>query len=351
MAKNPPWADKVIDSHWEALSAGASRLKLPLPKNEVVKKKHKPTEELGCAHYGCVWRSEQPGVVVKLTTDQTEAHTIAASMYLKEKKGFDPEGIVKYYAVFALPEQHRGRPVFVLWREEADSVGLPSHHGYVKLDYDTREFSKLLARFKTLAHEARLIAVKEMKKIGEKFEEIRRLERDITDINSWAGSSASSKSEEAKLAKVREKVSNEKDPMSAYWAWIKSQVDMGDMMHDEFYERYGEEASGVGRFDDDKILNALMRRHKGMPNRFAWLIEACKQIAVEMENANGKSYLVGKALNEYMEEGLLLADVHHNNVGVLRRPDYTGGIFVITDPGHAIVLKKELSEIQIPTLE
>lgn len=348
MAQNPPWADKIIGSHWDSVSAGAKRLKLPMPKSEISKKKHKPVDELGCAHYGCVWRSEQSGIVVKLTTDQTEAHTIASMLYLKEKNGFDPEGIVKYYAVFALPEQHRGRPVFVLWREEADKVGLP----FDSRDPELRDFGKYLSRFKTLAHEARMLSIKKMKDIESKMGEGLSLRQEIDRIKSWGdGSNYMIKPLEKKLAKILAKTGSE-DPMEAYWSWVKSQTDLGDEMAREYSDHWGETAEDPRDYSygADRILLALQKRHKGWPNRFAWLIEACNQIAYEMANQNQYTYLVGRALNEFIDEGLLLADVHHNNVGVVPREDYSQGLWAITDPGHAIVLKKELSAIEIPTL-
>jgi len=49
-----------------------------------------------------------------------------------------------------------------------------------------------------------------------------------------------------------------------------------------------------------------------------------------------EGYLVGQALDFYLERGLLLADVHANNVGEVTRDGYHGPILVITDPGHLV---------------
>jgi hypothetical protein len=64
-----------------------------------------------------------------------------------------------------------------------------------------------------------------------------------------------------------------------------------------------------------------------------------------MQNTDG-SDLIGSALRYYLEQGLLLADVHANNVGKVER---TSG-WVITDPGHAVPLEQRWAVVNVPGL-
>lgn len=352
MTSNPPWANKILSAHWGAIRGAAAHLKLPLPKyldvSTSVSRAPKilPSDELGCAHYGCVWRSEQEGVAVKLTTDETEAHFVAAAMALTEK-GVSPEGIVKYFAIRAVPgAQHLGRPVFMIWREEAIEVGLkPPGYGGGGVTYDQKEFFKLLMRFKELAHEARLVAEQKGKAFNKAIQEVEfykeRLEhtrREYVGAESAAGPYI--RQDEKHLARAEKKLG---DP----WTWIKEQLNLGDTMATQYSDVWGQE---LKREWGDPITAFLLQRYARNPNKFAWLIECCHQIAVEMENANAMVTYVGTALGEYLENGLLLADVHANNVGTVKREGFFGPIWVITDPGHALPLKPEILSFAIPTL-
>lgn len=83
----------------------------------------------------------------------------------------------------------------------------------------------------------------------------------------------------------------------------------------------------------------LLRAFTG-PQGVAMCWRACELIAEIMEHTY-LSNLVGEALRFYMEHGVLLADVHQNNIGKVQREDYTRPPWVITDPGHAVVLNVE----------
>jgi hypothetical protein len=73
--------------------------------------------------------------------------------------------------------------------------------------------------------------------------------------------------------------------------------------------------------------------------RVAASFRACEIIAELMENEY-KADSIGVAFSFYLEKDIVLADVHANNVGQVLRKDseYNGEIWVITDPGHAVVL-------------
>ena len=88
---------------------------------------------LGCGYFGCVYPTQDPEIVMKITTDPSEASFAATRVGIVSPSG----GIARYYAGYRIPGLHylRGEPdydsdfgvkerVFVLWRESADPAGL-----------------------------------------------------------------------------------------------------------------------------------------------------------------------------------------------------------------------------------
>ncbi len=307
MPSNPGWDRKIFEKYCGRLTQFTERYKLPMPAVEREGRLIPGCDldpELGVGHYGVVYATEEKGIVFKTTTDETEAYFVAEAIKLRETGKADPDGIVKYYAIRALPEKHKGRNVYILWREEAVSVGLPVYPGAT--GYDRRsmtEFQRFLMAFKNCAHEAKAIAQKKRKDLSE-----------------------------------------------GYWDWVKRRLsdDILNKMSDQYSE-----IEHVREYDPYgvKLSTNLMRRYKGQPDlRFSWLVECCEQLAYELINANQYATLIGGALKEYLEAGLLLADVHANNVGEVERDGYTGTIFVITDPGHVIGFRKSLFQIGVEIL-
>ena len=75
-------------------------------------------KEYGCGAYGCVLPTYDPDVVLKLTTDDTEAefaHDLASSI--------SAPIVVKYRKTVTLPEEYHGHGTYLLWRQAADEVG------------------------------------------------------------------------------------------------------------------------------------------------------------------------------------------------------------------------------------
>jgi hypothetical protein len=113
-----------------------------------------------------------------------------------------------------------------------------------------------------------------------------------------------------------------------YWPWLAEQIRRAD----------------EGDYGENDVL--------------AWLLATCGQIIVQMQQRN-VSYHIGDALQTYLEAGLLLADVHTNNVGIVNRRTpanvdrwyWVGRYWVITDPGRAVVLKPELLAVKVDSLE
>ncbi|MBF0098709.1 MAG: hypothetical protein HQM05_15395, partial [Magnetococcales bacterium] len=51
----------------------------------------------------------------------------------------------------------------------------------------------------------------------------------------------------------------------------------------------------------------------------------------------------------FLEKKIILADVHMANIAFVNRddPDFASGIPIIVDPGHAVFLSREYSEVPV----
>lgn len=276
-----PWVDRALNSVWDRIVAASPKPDwIPL---HTTKGKKLVMEELGCGHYGCVMPTMDPQVVVKVTSDMTEAAFVSAAMKLGPP-GYHPDdwtdaGITQYHGIYRLPGTHRGRPLFVLWREAATEVGFKVSYGR---DYDSRSrmvLSNLLSHYKEFAN-----VVREAHKKGKAIpSDISRFEDRIREIETFPESDSYFKEVMKGLPPT-------------------SQVGMS--------------------------LAALHILEEVMQNTF--LCDA-----------------IGNALAFYREEGLLLADVHNNNVG---KVDRLSQAYVITDPGHAVPLNPKYETVAIEDL-
>lgn len=118
--QNPAWVTNILSKHLVELEESIPAKWLPkLTKTSAYYGRISAAlKEHGCGSYGCVLPTMDPKVVLKLTTDDTEAQfaneladTLAAPI------------VVKYHLTLALPEKYKGRKSFLLWRDSADRVG------------------------------------------------------------------------------------------------------------------------------------------------------------------------------------------------------------------------------------
>lgn len=118
LLSNPvAWVDRALTRKWSALTEQVPESWLPIP---IGGRKVKHFQEYGSGHYGSVYPTGKPGLVMKVTSDPTEAMFVAHVLRTKTES----DGLVRYYKVFALEgESRRERPTFVLWRDEATHVG------------------------------------------------------------------------------------------------------------------------------------------------------------------------------------------------------------------------------------
>ena len=110
---NPAWSMKAVVDRWRSVVKIVGKKMMPLPA------RRGGLREYGSGRYGTVLPTGTPGVVLKVTTDESEAY---AAQWLAAQKR-PPKGIVRYLRVLELPVTHRARTVYLLWREEALWVG------------------------------------------------------------------------------------------------------------------------------------------------------------------------------------------------------------------------------------
>lgn len=245
-----------------------------------------PGEELGEGHYGVVYATDDPEVVFKVSSDPTEAHFVKRATPL----GF-PDGIVKYKAIIDFEGTRRKRATYGIWREAAFEVGLRTgrYYGAELSRYDERNLNDFEAHLQSFRRTAALARDTIKKKPA-------MLERAMSEGGKR-------------------------------WAWDNAYLDMVDPAE-----------LGRGIWSHSTAAQPLAR-FQGW-QRIAGALRGCEMLAEMMEHNNPMSQSVGAALGFYLDNDILLADVHSNNVGTVKRDDEYGErtLWVITDPGHAVFL-------------
>ncbi len=100
-----------------------------------------------------------------------------------------------------------------------------------------------------------------------------------------------------------------------------------------------------------RLANQIIDGHKpDAESTFAKLLARCYKLAIKIEESGDAGRNVGNALRVYFEHGILLCDVHGDNVGVVDRSTCTQS-WVISDPGHSLILTKSLYDVEIPMLK
>lgn len=254
-----PWVDRTIRKAWERIASVAPDGALPVP----LPGKTTEFRDFGSGHYGCVMPTTEEGVVLKLTTDVSEANFVSLLVNDPEFRHFDLSGLVHYYDIIKLKGlTHKRRPIFAIWREEAYSVGFAA-------GYPGPRWQREMMRFKDLTH-----IVQVYLRPGKPGFEKRR--EKVLRLADWA-------------ARFR----GEDMP-----SWVKN------------------------------------------PEKSAIAIEQLHYFSIGLSNTQG-IYHVGETLYELLSADVILADVHLNNIGKVRRDDYE--MVVITDPGHMVLLNPEMT--------
>jgi len=122
----PSWSDDAIVSNWDALASMLPSKWLPQRAGKRLITGKQIFKEYGCGNYGCVYPTQDPEIVFKITSDQTEADFVSTAAALRE-----PAGMVRYYAIYKIDgERKRTKDsgvshsnVYVMLRESADKIG------------------------------------------------------------------------------------------------------------------------------------------------------------------------------------------------------------------------------------
>jgi len=124
---NPPWATQLLANAYESLEVRVRPDWLPkltrvssgkaTPRSKTVVMKAE-MKEYGCGAFGCVMPTLDDTVVLKLTSDDTEAEfarEIAATLVAPI--------CVRYYDILETDQTFKGEKVWLLWRDSANYVG------------------------------------------------------------------------------------------------------------------------------------------------------------------------------------------------------------------------------------
>jgi hypothetical protein len=265
---NPAWVDDALELNWESMKNAVGQRWMPVAHGGAAAAHASGFEgmvyrEYGSGNYGTVFPTRDPGVVLKITRDATEANLVAYTVdnVRRELRGRMPEGLVRYYRIMQL--KTNVVPIYAIWREAALSTG--------------REALKQLEQM----HDHGL-PCNESGIVPEWLHEY-RIRADY--IRKYQGSPT------------------ELYERSEYWKRWTGAV---------FRVPEGQEAAF-----------ALA----GLPG----IIETISKIPCLKA--------VGQTFSFYLKRGVVLADVHINNVGLVKRARKT--LLVITDPGHAVFLQSK----------
>lgn len=148
------WVDRTVNEYYQSLLEVVPPDLMPTI--EGMRRGMDSFEEYGCGLYGCVMPTTSPYVVLKLTTDETEAKFAQYALDVWEANDETPEvwqGLVQYYGVVKLRTAKIGRtPIYALWREAADNIGFLADPETQELD---RPFIDNLGWFKQSAQQVR----------------------------------------------------------------------------------------------------------------------------------------------------------------------------------------------------
>lgn len=280
LADAPTWTLTFLTANWAEIQRAApdpAWMPVELPGSTV---KRRQLDELGCGHYGCVFATHAPGIVLKISSDPSEAEFVKAAM----KLDMWPDGIVRYHGILDLTGSFRNRPLFLIWREEAFDIGF------------LRSVNCRAARNPNSCQEFGLY--------HEAYRNAASYVRAASTKSGWAA------------ARTRARAEAAQD-----WAWNQVTWEMGCYPRDH----------RAGRPPFMAVP---------APYRLAAALHIC-DMAFQMMANTDYATAVGDALRFYLEQGILLADVHFQNIGKVRRDEGYGleEQVVITDPGHAVFVE------------
>jgi hypothetical protein len=287
------WVEKIFAKHWDAIEERFGENYMPKREWSLRKGARPRIEEYGCGRYGCVVPTVMDDVVCKVTSDASEAALVVAYLELGQEHAESiPDGIVNYYDVCQLPETRYRRPVYLLLREEARNIG------------------------------AMVSEQSAIEEYGDEYadEELYDADRSLHHVG-WAASM------------LRQTVVSSKNKRQ---------------LLDRFYDpanaeriRQWVERAGAGKAVSRPT--GAMKMGIAMVDIFAAL-EIMKSVVL--------TEAVAEAFQFFIDEGILLADVHAMNLGepMPGERGWKKTKLIITDPGHMVPLSERWLEVRVPQL-
>ncbi len=291
-----PWVDESYKRALPELQSQVPPEWLPQPldleqrQGQGIRRRYS-VEEYGCGYFGCVSPTDTPNLVVKITTDESEAWFAHVAMQLAQQDGW-PVGMIAYHKVLKLDgRKHRNRPVYLLWRDEAWDVGYLK--GELTWGAAPRDPTATLA----------------------------------ANLGQWDNWST--------LLQAR--ILKSSDPLALV---TEAQ------QYDERAWQYISE-----HFDTRGDAIALRANASLTSRQPAWdvarAVRACGVISEWMDNTYG-SQEIGSALSYYLEQGLIPADLHLGNIGKAFHPEVQELVPTIVDPGVTLPVQPHWYDVTIP---
>jgi hypothetical protein len=281
------WLERTLMANWEALEQRVPAKLMPVTDPQTRREYWIEGDTDICGHYGCVYPTRTKGIVCKVTTDKAEAAFVSAALDI----GRFPDGIVEYQGAYELVAPGKTR-VFALWREEASVVGQKAAFHVAALMAGKGKFRGAPGRTLEILSATRM-------------------------MGTWLNYALRHTADPEGLVKAAAAVRKD------IWSHV-SLDDVVAVSRAGFVRGFGppplEFAIGVAAFD--QLLSYLAESPLGAP--------------------------IGEAMRFYMKHGMLLADVHDENIGAVARD---GGLaLAITDPGDMIPLTAERFHVEIKRL-
>jgi hypothetical protein len=314
MRQNPPWTQKAARTFFRLaesridVTQGLPRPKVavevpyvPVPGRYHATGKKKPPkfEEYGTGHYGTVMPTEKEGVVMKVTSDDTEANFVKAALAIeKERKGNWPDGMTRYIDIYRMGgTSHRGRGAYVLWREEL----LPHSQSFGQFSTTFTDYDKRANREGEFEMKVYMALARNFFKYarGRKGSDI------LTAVQTFPD----------RLQNAAHYAYDQARELQSSWPKVSKLIPMYEI-------------------------------RKGANHVCAILLMALEWQFDMMENTYATD-MVGHALNFYLRHGIVLCDIHMGNIGHRSVNGMPLVPFVILDPGHSIFLTDKYDRIGV----
>jgi len=286
LIRGNPSAPVILKEFWGFIEACFG--KKYMPKKPITK------YALGAGVFGVVYETRTPGVVLKVTSDATEGKLIDEVLpILKKSPGAEwgLSGMVEYYGIIKLDTEFRdSRDVYVILREQVHSPGLMKSAEYLVDTSPDEEYDDIVGN--------RYILESELGRIKDYGDEIDTLRSDMSPSTF----------------------------KKSFTAGLKH-----EMPHDTYIEHIGRLRELP--YDDDarvvELVSLYGRASEVM--RDGWFVRVLEADDV-IEGEYWMGELIGRTLSYLFAHGVIIADLHDNNVGMVARADMP----VIMDPGSAI---------------